>query len=484
MIKKFDILNHADYCGEFRHDDYIPGLLKFNAAIESIRSKNKNTLLLDAGDEINRLLWYGKTVFDGMKLLKTDCMCLGNHEFDRGKELLEENIEYIYKDIPILCSNITYKDNGQFIKNVEPYIILEKDGVRFGILGITTEYSEKMITYPNFEPFKMHSPIECAHKYIPILREKGADIIICLCHIGTSHDKDLNGELLEFYENTKDLSIDLIIGGHTPGDISEIRGNTIINKGGFSGKSLLHATLYYDDELGKVVNRETECIDVVKGDFELENKEISEFVDKTFAPFSDYFDDVFAYAKEEILMSYSYESALGDIFADAVRWKTGVDFTYFNTTSCGPRIPKGNITKYIIKQANYFNDSIYLSEMYGYEIKELFETVHNPEIYNKNCNLMFSGMIVTINHNNQYKSKVVSIKDLNGNEIDLDKKYKIATSQYMASGGNDTRKLAQSRQWQNTGMLIHDIYKDYLAYKKEVDNSIDNRYIFIGEPIY
>lgn len=482
MIKRFDILNHADYCGEFRHDDYIPGLLKFNAAIESVRSKNKNTLLLDAGDEINRLLWYGKTVFDGMKLLKTDCMCLGNHEFDAGRESLEENIEYIYKDIPIICCNITYKENNDFIKNVKPYILIEKDNVKFGILGITTEYCEKMITYPYFEPFKTHSPIECAHKYVPLLRQNGADIVICLCHIGTAHDEGFNGELSEFYENTKDLNIDLIVGGHTPGDISEIIDNTVINKGGFSGKSLLHTTLYFDDELRQVVDRETECIDVVNGDFEYENKEIEKFVNKTIEPFSDYFDNVFAHAKEEVLMSYSYESALGDIFSDAVRWKTKVDFAYFNTTSCGPRIPKGDITKYTIKQANYFNDPIYIGKMYGYEIKELFETVHNPKIYDKNCNIMFSGLIVTINHNNEYGNKVLSIKDLNNNEIDMNKKYSVATSQYMASGGNDTRKIAKSIQWENTGLLIHDIYKEYISFRKEIDNRIDNRYIFIGNP--
>ena len=41
-IVKIDILNHADYAGEFREHDNSPGLSKFYTAIESVRSLNRD----------------------------------------------------------------------------------------------------------------------------------------------------------------------------------------------------------------------------------------------------------------------------------------------------------------------------------------------------------------------------------------------------------------------------------------------------------
>ena len=185
MVIGFDILNHADFCGEFRGDKYIPGLRKFYRAIESVRKNNPDrTLLLDAGDEINRLLWHGRDVLDGMELIGTDAWTLGNHEFDRGREELEDNIKYIHGRIPVLSANITYKDTDQLIDNVLPYVILERYGVKIAVIGVTTEYTEKMVTYPNFEPYEVHSASEAIKRYVDEVKGRGAEIIIVLAHIG------------------------------------------------------------------------------------------------------------------------------------------------------------------------------------------------------------------------------------------------------------------------------------------------------------
>ena len=96
MIKKIDILTHADFHGQFREDDENPGLSRFYSAIESVRKSNpEGTLLLDAGDE-SKCLWHGRAVYEGLNLLKTDAMVLGNHEFDAGREDLEQCIQFFF----------------------------------------------------------------------------------------------------------------------------------------------------------------------------------------------------------------------------------------------------------------------------------------------------------------------------------------------------------------------------------------------------
>ena len=76
-ISELHILNHADYDGEFREDEKTPGLSRFYCAVEQVRSRDpEHCLLLDAGDNINRILWHGREVFDGLALIGTDAMTL------------------------------------------------------------------------------------------------------------------------------------------------------------------------------------------------------------------------------------------------------------------------------------------------------------------------------------------------------------------------------------------------------------------------
>ena len=145
-IIKLDILSHADFHGHFRQDEDYPGLSRFYCAIEEIREKNPEyTLLLDAGDNTNKTLWPAKKVFDGLKLLKTDCFVLGNHEFDKGRDVLLENVKYSSTLFPILCCNIIDKKTNRFISNTSPYTILETGELKIGIVGATTQYVDKIV---------------------------------------------------------------------------------------------------------------------------------------------------------------------------------------------------------------------------------------------------------------------------------------------------------------------------------------------------
>ena len=181
-LRKIDILAHADFHGQFREDDENPGLSRFYSAIESVRSHNGDaTLLLDAGDE-SKCLWHGKDVYDGLGLLKTDAMVLGNHEFDAGRKQLEDCIGYGNEHFPMLCANIVYKENGQLINGTKPYVILNRAGIRFGILGLASAYTPYIVEKSSFKDFEMVDSVQTIRKYVPLMREQGAEIIILLTH--------------------------------------------------------------------------------------------------------------------------------------------------------------------------------------------------------------------------------------------------------------------------------------------------------------
>ncbi|MBR0385573.1 MAG: 5'-nucleotidase C-terminal domain-containing protein [Erysipelotrichaceae bacterium] len=479
---RIDVLNHADFCGEFRGDARIPGLRKFFQAVESVRRCNpQGTLLLDAGDEINRLLWHGNDVLDGMALLKTDAWTLGNHEFDRGQQHLQDCLSYLNHRIPVLCGNITCKETGTLIPQVRPYVILQRKGIKIGIVGVTTEYTEKMVTYPMFEPFEMHSASEVIHRYVPEMRKNGAEIIIVLAHIGAySTDGQCSGELFDLLQQIKDLPVDLLIGGHLNGNISWPVDGIMVNKGGFSGKSLIHTALYFDTESRKVVCSQGRVLYPLEEQYDIPNINIDSFVDKVLAPYDEYFNTVLAEAQEDLPMNYNGESAMGNLLADAARSCTGTDFSYFNTTSCGPLIPKGKVTPYTIKQACYFDEPLMVSIIKGAEIRQLFETVLDPAIYSKNFNLFFSGVKVTVDYGKPCGQRVMALTYPDGRAVTDDDVLTVCTSEYMASGGNDTRNIAKTREWKNSGVMVHETIRKHLQDVQVLENRIDNRYVMLG----
>ena len=458
-IVKIDILNHADYAGEFREHDNSPGLSKFYTAIESVRSLNRDhTLLLDAGDNINRIMWHGKEVFEGLALIGTDAHTLGNHEFDRGKDELEDNIDYIKDRIPILCSNIVVEETGELLKGVLPYVIIEKAGIKYGIVGCTTEYTPKMVDSNSFKGLKAISEVEACRKYIPIMREQGADIIIVLAHFPFYFTEDSeSGELIEVYEAIEDLHPDVMIGGHIPGDYARVVRGCAITKGGFGGKSLPHIELYFDTETRQVVDKKCRIIDVMHGDFE-KDPEIEKFVRKVTGPYDSFFEDVLGVATEEIPMRLSVESPMGNLICDVVQRHTHKDFVYFNCTSSGHKVPKGNITMCTIGNMMGFNDPLQYGVYTGQDIWDLFTLVYEPERFGNNGNLMFAGLVVTVDNTKPYPHKIVSITTSDGTPLDMNKEYTVCTSAYMASGGNDTSKVAKRVKWEDTGIPIYDIY--------------------------
>lgn len=480
-LVKIDILNHADYGGEFRKTPMAPGLSKFYSAIESIRSKNRdNCLLLDAGDNINRILWHGKEVMDGLALINTDCMTLGNHEFDKGRENLEECIEHICNKMDILCCNIVYKDSKQLIKNVKPYTIIEKNNIKYGIIGVTTSYTPYMVEKEAFSQFEVLDEYQQLMKYLPEVK-KQSDLLIILAHMPFYFtDESESGDLIDLYYKIKQFKPDVMIGGHIPQDYCRVVDDCVICKGGFSGKSLPHCQLTYDTESKKVVDRKCEVIDVIHSDFE-GDKTVDEFVKKVTSKYDYYFDEVLGVAKEEIDMRLSRESHLGNFICDAVKEITKADFVYFNCTSCGYSLAKGDITRFTISEAMGFNDNLQIGSYSGKDIYDLFSEVMMPERFGNNGNIMFAGVNVVIDNTKKYPNKVVSLTKEDGTMVKDDDVFKVVTSKYMSSGGNDTYQISKRSTWEDSDLPIHDVLAQYVVEHQEITCPKLGRYVMFGE---
>jgi len=215
---RITIMHTNDHHGRFwKNSDGEYGLSAQKTVIDAIRrdvaASGGHTLLLSGGD-INMGvpesdLQDAVPDFLGMNLLDFQAMAVGNHEFD--KPLLVLKMQRDLAKFPMLAANIY--ENGQ--RMFDPYKVFTIDGLRIGVMGLTTEDTYKMVMPENVKNIEFRSTQAEAAKVVPELRAK-ADVVIAATHMG-HYANGLSGSQapgdVELARAVK--GIDLVVGGHT-----------------------------------------------------------------------------------------------------------------------------------------------------------------------------------------------------------------------------------------------------------------------------
>ncbi len=198
----------------------LGGIERREKYIQQVRAEHKNVILLDAGDFSQGTPYF--TLFKGdveielMNALKYDAATFGNHEFDNGIEELARRIKMA--EFPIVNAN--YTTNNTPLKNlVPPYTILERDGKKIGIIGLSVRLSG-LVSPEHIEKMKYKHPYKIVDKLATKLRKsKNCDLVILLTHCGFSQGTQQNPSDTMIAQNTE--GVDIIIGGHSHTFIKE-----------------------------------------------------------------------------------------------------------------------------------------------------------------------------------------------------------------------------------------------------------------------
>ncbi|SCF19090.1 bifunctional metallophosphatase/5'-nucleotidase [Micromonospora mirobrigensis] len=233
-VYNWDYYKDAEY-DDKDHNDV--GVAKLATLVNQIRAerKGKATLVLDSGDTIQGTplaTYYAKQepitatgethpMANAMNILRYDAVTLGNHEFNYGLPLLAKWIEQL--GFPALAANAVNEATGK--PAYTPYVIKkvrlggwDSPTINVGILGLTNPgvaiwdkgNVEGKLVFPGM--------VETAAKWVPIMRDRGADLVIISAHGGDSGTSSYGPELPN--ENPVALiaqqvpGIDAILFGH------------------------------------------------------------------------------------------------------------------------------------------------------------------------------------------------------------------------------------------------------------------------------
>jgi 5'-nucleotidase/UDP-sugar diphosphatase len=329
-----DTHSHLDAVGpkEWDLDGTLGGIAKAAAVIKRVRATEENVLLLHAGDVFQGDLFFNKYFgvpeFQLMLQLGFDAMTVGNHEFDFGPGVLNDVLTTAFAQgsFPLLSANLDNLDAVPGLSTwIRPSIVKTVGGVKIGIFGMTV---------PN-DPTNMPAPVIIRDDLIPIaqqmvdnLHESGAEVVICLSHLGFYNDNIVAAGV---------SGIDFIIGAHNhflfeqPVPVKNPSGKTtLIFQAGEHYKYIGKLRFYVKH--GKVYVREYHILPVdrwVRPDPTIAGI-VNGLKAGIVAQYGDVYRTVVGFAKDELAKKYDPKSPLrdtplGNLVTDAFRKKTGTD---------------------------------------------------------------------------------------------------------------------------------------------------------------
>ena len=494
--------------------------------VKDVRKNNKNVVLVDVGDAIqdNQVDVFAKDkkyykdhpIPKVLNEMKYDVFVLGNHEFNFGMKALDE----ILKDIKAkkLTANFYYKKNDK--RYIDATTIIEKDGVKLGIIGLSTPMSAKFEEDTgNLKDMKFTSPTEEARTQVEKLKAKGVDAIIVIAHMGIENENKIPDTGMRDVINAVD-GIDVVIAGHMHKDVpSETIKNTLITEPHRYGTVVSEVDLTFDindKKEVKLVKKESKTVPVK----ELEaDKKIAEIYKPYHEKLRELNNVVIGQTENEMVpqetkhgvsAAFSRDTGLSSFINDVEQHYSGADVVTFSFDHQKARMNKGDIKKKdIIFNYRYAGGDVTVYEMTGKQLKEYmewsanyFDTIQPGDTeYRYNAERkkskyvtydIFGGVNYKIDLRNPQGSKIVDLTLADGKPVTDDMKLKVGMNSYRFAQLNGKGGIWEGQQipvlWESKVAMgrekgtIQNMMIDYITNVKKgkIDGQSHNRWEIIG----
>jgi 5'-nucleotidase/UDP-sugar diphosphatase len=449
--------------------------------VKDYEARGAEVLLVSAGDAIQGdplvNLNKGLNAVLFMNEAGYDLMVPGNHEFDYGFDNLKELEQKM--NFPLVSSNILDKETGEPI--FKENMIIETKAGRIGMFGLTTpetltKANPKDVASLNFLSFE--ELYENARQQVKKLTEAGADYIICVAHLGIDDESEPNRSI-DVIENVD--GIDVVIDGHSHSVIEgDKHGDTILVS---AGTKLSHIGVVIIGEDG------TDAKLISASDYSGVDSSVNEMIAVEAAKIDEMLSEKFA--TTEVFLDgnkdpgvRTKETNLGDFAADATLWAVnnatgvGADIAITNGGGIRASIEIGDVTMKDMKTVFPYGNTIAIVEVTGAQLLELLEasTCSTPAAIGAFPQV--SGIEFTIDTTIPYANgaqypdstyyapanpgaRIKNVK-VNGQALDLNRTYTLATNDFLAAGG-DTYYLLKNLSSYDTGVALEDALIDYTS---------------------
>ncbi len=407
--------------------------------VDSLRAIDPSLLVLSAGDnrtgnpynDLYQPVSYPMIEF--MNLIGFDASAFGNHEYDSKVEGLAKvtalsNFQY-------LVANITCPPETGI--HVVPYKVFDVKGVKVGVLGITQVGTLGIPdTHPdNVKGLSFQQPEVVIPQYKWLTEQ--CDVNVLLTHVGYEVDLEL-AKQFPYY--------DLIVSSHTHTQLEggEVHNGVLITQNGYQLPRVTLTTI--EVENGKVVSKSAKNILIDKT---IPRADAAEALLKHFKSSPEMERQIGTFTTD-----ISTYDALGVMMCDAWRAELGCDIAFENYGGVRYDVfHAGPITVKDILNLDPFMNTAVVMTLTGKELSDMLVACFKAD---RNRFPITSGCtaIVTYSDPNKTDIKKLELFAPDGKKLDMKKKYRVMTNNYVASICDSPRQDQGERGDETTSDLI------------------------------
>lgn len=477
-----EIVATSDVHGNLFPFDFLEGrdvpcdgsLTRVSTVLKAERRKyGENLLYFDAGDNLqgSPLTYQDKTADYGLSSavsrvlndLDCDVVTFGNHDIEVGIQTLDRFVTSF--DGSAVCANLFYRDSHYTY--AEPYTIIERDGIRIAVVGMTTPYVVCKLPASVLSELEVRGVEESSEILIPyIIRNEDPDLIVGLFHSGLEGGRT-DDVFVENEARSTAMNVpgyDVIIYGHDHEahieKVADCNGDSVllINPGAYSGN-----VAKVSITLEAVRDSVTHC----SIDGFIQNIEKEEVDERLLAAHQEKIDDVWHYLDsivgrtdfdidwKEAVCGPSY---LTDYFNSVIFRSSSCEIALASPYDIPIRIPAGDVRIRDVLRLYPFENQITTLMLKGSDVVRILEgassrwmnTISNAcdtllDIVSADDGYVFrnrvfdfitaAGINYTVDITRPAGSRINVSSMSDGSPFEPEKRYRVGMSSFLASGG-------------------------------------------------
>jgi 5'-nucleotidase len=469
------------------------GLPLIAGYLNVLRANHGRVIVVDSGDLFQGTLesnfFEGEPVVKGYNALGYDAAAVGNHEFDYGpvgpdsipRTANEDPLGALKKNakaakFPFLSANLTEKATGKTPSWAKRYTMIEANGVKVGIIGLSTPDTPAVTMSANVVSLNFGDPVAATVTAAKELRKSGASAIVVIAHMGgrckniETNPEDPSScetdqEAMRYLNALPKGTIDAYFAGHTHSNIRHyINGVATLQPSPF-GREIAILDMTIDPSQHKVTKTEmapltmvcaqvyehTETCDPKKAPAgatlvpkKIEGKSVAE-VATVAEIFKTYLEQVAVKKNEDLGIrttdrfkrAYYRECALGDLLTDAMRTYMKADVAFLNSGGIRADLPAGTILYQQMFDVSPFDNFPAIVTLTGAQLKRMLEIT---SIGGGRGILQTSGLRYTFDESHDadkpaaQRNRLLSVTLADGKPLVPAALYRVATVDFLVTG--------------------------------------------------
>ena len=482
------------------------GIAYLASELNALRQANPHSITVGLGDliggsPVTSSLLDDEPTIEALNQIDLAISVVGNHEFDNGREALEQRIKGIcpakgcklagFKGarFTYLAANVLDRNSGKPF--LTPYVIREIDGVKVGFVGTPLHDVPTMVMAAGIQSLRFADEVETINALVPEIKAKGATTIVALVHQGadfagpfndpTYKCDGLTGPIIDLTKRL-DPAVKVVMSAHTHNAYTCKIDGRLLTQGYNYGALVSTVRLDIDRASGEVISADA-TNQLVDQRSLTPDPQLQQFVDKVAATTTVIRNQPVGQTTQQLTRKAADsfgDSALGNLVADAqlayAKRFGKADIAFTNSGGLRAELPSTAVTEgktltygdlYAVQP---FRNSLVVMTLSGKQILTLLRNQWPAADAGKPGLLQISGNLhYRWSAQRPVTDRVIDVT-IDGKPLDPTRNYRVAINAFLAGGGDGAATFKEGADTVALPGLDVDALRWYVENRRKVDD--------------